>query len=442
MLANCWGNQVPAPMLHDEPLAPPSLTPAVVREPSAPRRRSVRESLYRPQALEDYLRRDLHGALQEATASWGAKLFGASVTLVLTLVLLLVFAKVEVTSRGSAVLRTEKGAPRPIVVQVGGVVIEVLRHTGDMVRAGETILHTDSTLIRREKVDADRKVDLAQAALARAEGTQRRVVESRVQAYDQQASLLLQRVASEETSIQRLQEQLAKYEVLLAHGNVALYQRDEIAERMAQEQRTQLTLKEQVQAIQSQRASLLADYETELWRAKQDVTTAESKLQSLQVGLEQTTIRASQDGYIEALLVHTGDVLQAGTVVAQLVSSSPPGDVIAFLPERDRAYLEVGAEARVELAQLPRTENPPLHAKVRRISRNLATANEFRDALGDEAKTTEPAYRVELELVSDPTEAKVRPLLRSGMLGSTRFVLRKRRLLNVVFAPLQQWVDS
>jgi multidrug efflux pump subunit AcrA (membrane-fusion protein) len=123
-----------------------------------------------------------------------------------------------------------------------------------------------------------------------------------------------------------------------------------------------------------------------------------------------------------------------------LVAGGAPSKIIAFLPERDRAFVTSGAEIRVEVEQLPYAEFGTLKGRVDRVATDLASRYEVTEALGEEAQYPGPSYRVELSLLEDDRAKQLSSKLRAGMLVNARFTLRRRRLISLVLDPLRRWL--
>jgi multidrug resistance efflux pump len=413
--------------------APERTAPKEARAPSPP--------LLRPQAVDAQARRDAEGSLLRANPRWVRGLFFVVASLLSIAVVGASIASVETTSRGPAVLRAPGGA-HPVVVQVNGPVSEVLVKPGDSVAGGDPIVRVDSALVKMEMIDAETRVSLARAALERASGEESRLSEARLALLDLQAQLLSRKERSAEETVVRFRSRLDSYDRLASHGDIARSARDDVTEELARAIRDQIGTQEEMARVRSQRIAGQLEQNASVWKAKQELETAESKLRALELALDQTTVRAPAAGSVEALLVHPGDVLQAGAPIAHLVPAGAPTEIVAFLPERDRAFVADGSPARIEIDQLPSGEFGPLHAIVRRVSHDLASAGEAREALGEDAKLLEPMYRVELSLVDDTQRQRLAPLVRPGMLASARFTLRRRRVIGMIFSPLRKWLDS
>ena len=85
-------------------------------------------------------------------------------------------------------------------------------------------------------------------------------------------------------------------------------------------------------------------------------------------------------------MVSAGQGIQPGALVARLIAAASPSLVTAFVAERDRAFVAVGAEVRVELDQFPFGEFGSVGAKITRITPEAVDAL---DLSGFEAMFTE-----------------------------------------------------
>ena len=114
--------------------------------------------------------------------------------------------------------------------------------------------------------------------------------------------------------------------------------------------------------------------------------------------------------------------------------------MVAFLAEKDRAFVRVGDEALLELDQLPYAEYGTIRARVLRISEFLASPLEIREALGDAQPPALATFRIELQILDARAAQAARVRLRPGMLTDVRFTLRRQRLATLVLDPLRKWL--
>jgi hypothetical protein len=135
-------------------------------------------------------------------------------------------------------------------------------------------------------------------------------------------------------------------------------------------------------------------------------------------------------------------MVSADDVVARLIPDGTPLTVVSFVPERDRAFLAIGATARIEVDQLPSAEFGAINGRITRIGSDVASAAELREALGDHAQVAGPMVRVELTVTDDAQRQKLLPHLRAGSLVGVRYTLRRRRVITLIVEPLRHFLED
>ena len=114
---------------------------------------------------------------------------------------------------------------------------------------------------------------------------------------------------------------------------------------------------------------------------------------------------------------------------------------IAFLEEKDRAFVKEGDLVALELAQYPHAEYGTLRGRVERVGSDLASPTEIKEAFGAAtAPTEDPSFKVVLKLELAPGTKLAQMPLRSGMILKARFTLRRQRLITIAIDPLQRWL--
>jgi len=156
--------------------------------------------------------------------------------------------------------------------------------------------------------------------------------------------------------------------------------------------------------------------------------------------LDQAVLKAPEDGTVEAMLVRPGEAVRAGQALCKLMPRDAALHGVAFLEEKDRAFVRSGDDVQLELDQLPYGEFGTLRARVERISADLASPFELREALGDPPPANQPVFRVELQITDTAAADRAGIPLRSGMLMDARFTLRRRRLITLALEPLRKWL--
>lgn len=397
--------------------------------------------LFRREALDHYYNADSETEAQVLRVSppWTWALFLAFAVIIAAAVAISFIAEVDITSRGRGVMRAPGGV-RVLQTQVGGVVAEVKAKSGQSVDSGQPLLRLESASLEGALLEADRKLVQMRSNLTAFVARQETLYRQRSELLTKRAGILHEREESLDATIERLNKRAQSYDILGQKGIVGSMALDDAAEQLAQAERLRLATREELSQAKLELASLESGRQSDRFRWEQEVQDAETKRNALAFSLNQTSINAPQAGYLEAVLVRPGDVVQPGGAVGRLVAGGAPSKIIAFLPERDRAFVTPGAEIRVEVEQLPYAEFGTLKGRVDRVATDLAARYEVTEALGEEAQYPGPSYRVELSLLEDDRAKQLSSKLRAGMLVNARFTLRRRRLISLVLDPLRRWL--
>ncbi len=416
--------------------------PAAAPGPSAsgaPARRSPESLLFRHEALQAYQRGDGLSAPLDVVP-----LTARVCLLVLALALagglcLAALGEVEITSRARGVMRARAGV-QPLIFETGGVVREVLVNIGDRVDLGQPIVRLDSTALRAAFLQAQSELDTTRAHVERQgraeqleQARERRLLEERI-------ALTRQRIDSQQESVVELRAQQQRYAALQKEGLVPTQTVLDGEQAAAERLRGVLELRDELARLEQQLLELERSRRAAQDERARSVELASARAASARLLLEQTELLAPRQGRVESLMVATGEVVAAGTVVARLVAEDGARLVTAFVPERDRAFVRLGASAHVELDQLPFGEFGSGRARIVRVSSETASAEELARALGAAAPEG-VQFRVELELENDPQTARLTSALGSGSLLTVRLPLRTRSVLGLLFEPLRKWLD-
>jgi membrane fusion protein len=429
----------PAEWHSDEPSEPES-GGVLSSKGSTPEMEPVNpvSSRFREQVVRAYFEPEHAGHLLSATppGAWAVLLVLGSIAVCAFIAAFV--CQVELTSRGRGVLRSASGSS-PVTALVAGTIMEVSVRSGNRVRQGERMASIDSATIKASLLEADQTLALVNSNLKKLQERQKVLFDRRLGLYDQRSSMLERRINSQSESVARLRSRVSTYEKLGEEGVVGKFDEENVREQMEEAARRALSLEEELSQTRLEAAALEAERDTELWKLLREVREAQSRRDALAFSLEQTKISAPRDGIMEAVLVRPGEAIQIGQPIGRLVPEGAPTLVVSFLPERDRAFVHVGTEARIELEQLPVGEFGALHATVYLISQDLASTAEVREALGETSELTEPSYRVELTLLEDAQAKRLSPHLRVGNLSNVRYPLRKRRAITLVLDPLRRF---
>jgi multidrug resistance efflux pump len=230
------------------------------------------------------------------------------------------------------------------------------------------------------------------------------------------------------------------YEGLETSGVVSREDTQNTEQQVSLEERGVLSLHDEHARIKQQLGTLEQSFTNGMNERAHELEQARARRDAARVLLEQTELKASRKGRIESLAVSVGEVVEQGTAVARLVPLGTPSTIVAFVPERDRAFVKCGTEVHVELDQLPVGEFGSARARVTRVSSEIASPKEVERALGAAAPEG-VHFAIELSLLTDSTTQRLTNRLGSGTLLSVRMPLRKRRIIALVFDPIRRALD-
>lgn len=311
--------------------------------------------------------------------------------------------------------------------------------SGQAVKAGTVLARIEVPQVLSQSMEAERQVEAVrkdyQALSARqdaAHAEQARRLAGRIQQLREQVGSLRESIGLCERKLQAKQK-------LHAMGLSSSFEVDDAREALALANRQLGAGLLALDQAGQERAALDARRQEELWQRKVVVQNAEIRRDSLAFLEGQILVRAPEDGVVEALLVRPGEVVQPGQAVGKLIPQGSPLQVVSFLDEKDRAFLRPGDAVHLELEQLPYAEYGTLRARIARISDDLASPFEIREALGEDQKLEGPAFRVELDLTDTRALERANVKLRPGMLMRVRYTLRRQRLVTILLDPLRRW---
>jgi multidrug resistance efflux pump len=422
----------PGPATSCEDGAAPALTTMPVADAAS--------SLFRHQALEAYQRGAALSSPLQVVPLTSRAVLGAVALLLGSALGIVCFGQVDITSRGRGVIRARDGV-QPLLFETGGSVRELLVETGQLVRTGQPIARLDSTSLRATLQQAEAELEAVRAHAAR-EDRQEQIEQERSRALlEQRRALALHMIDSQEASAGELSTERSRYAALLKEGLVGAQAAIDNEQLLAERRRGVLSLQDAVAQLDQQRVALERNRLANQSERAQALRQAEAQRDAAKVMLEQTELVAPQDGRVESIMVAKGQVIQSGTVVARLVNLATPLRVTAFLPERDRAFVAAGTQVRIELDELPYGEFGGAGARVTRVSADTASAEEMAQVLGAAAPLG-VQFRIELDLDEDPNSERLTSRVGSGSLLEVRLPLRKRRVLDLIFAPVRKLLDG
>lgn len=400
---------------------------------------SPESSFYRKEAVEHYLAGDSAARVADISPRWTWLALG-SVSLVILGALLASFVmETEVVGRARGLLRPDGGV-HVLTAGVNGTVIEVLARSGEHLSAEAPFVRLNSSDLQAQLLEAERHLQLIEAdyqsyARRQAAGLEdeRKLLQARIGTLTDQAASFAQ-------STRVFERKLTATRQLRENDLVSSLATDDAEEALAQIRRQHSGVQLQLEQTR-QELSLLDSRRRDLdWETVRELQAARSRVEALRQALRQTTIRVPRSGVVEAISVKPGDVVDRGRVLGELSPSDTDLQVTAFLPEQDRAFVKAGDKVRLELDQLPHLEFGSIEGHIQRVATVLASPQETADAAANGLSLTTATYRMEVQFERRSLERLGFPL-RSGMLVSVRYTLRKQKVLTLVLGPLRKWLE-
>jgi HlyD family secretion protein len=420
-----------APSANRHPAPAPAAEAAVkVAAAAAPASHApaAAERLFRREALQAQQGSGEAGQnLPKPTGSnWGILAVVASLVVVVFVGAL--FASIEVTVKAPGALRAPDGL-RAVESALAGSVVEVKVRAGDEVTEGQLIVKLAVAQLDASLTSKRQELEALKHQNALGEQTDQ-AYSKRIETALRHRRNVLQsrRQLNHELRAQR-RDLLDRTRELVREGagslNQELVTRESLHEAMDAGQMLSSSLADidvQLAEVHNQVAERALAREIEWARAQ----TAVLELETLSARAQ---VRSPAAGRVESLLAKSGDVVQPGQLLAQIVPQGAPRSIVAFLPARETAFVAVGTSARVELESLPVSEFGMARATVKRISADIADPQELAATFGQASPA--PSVRVELEV--DSASEKMAPHLRSGERVIVRLHRRERRIISLMF---------
>jgi multidrug resistance efflux pump len=409
----------------------PSAAQAPARAPDSP--------LFRHEALRAYkLGMRLSTPLKVVPLSTTLVL-GTLGTALLVALAIASFGHIDLVARGRGTIRATEGV-QPLRFEIEGVVRDVLVHEGDVVRAGSVLLRLDSTRLRAALIEAEEQLQAIHDRVQQEDAQARQNYARDKGLLQLRSELTRSRIASQKSTVAAQDAERARYGALAQEGLVPEKSVRETEVIAYQEARSLTALQDELARIDQQRSTLDQSLRAGITQRAHDEREATNRRDTAKLLLQQTELRAARDGRVESLVVGEGDVIEAGRVVARLVSLAKERKVSAFMPESERAFVQAGKEVRVEFDQLPVGEFGSARARVLRVSSEVASQQELERALGAAAPQG-VHFAVTLEMLKDPATSALLARVGSGTLLTARMAVRRRRIIGLVFDPVRKWLD-
>jgi multidrug resistance efflux pump len=313
------------------------------------------------------------------------------------------------------------GRVRLLDAEVGGRVVAVHVHEGQVVEEGALLLTLDSVPLTLELAEIDRELgllrpekielDLMAVALAQYAPEKKTPLEG-LKLHHERFISWLGELELARVGVLRRKQELERLEGLTGLVPAA----DQAAARLAlAEAESSSSL-----ALARHRADVERDRETISRRT--EALEAQRGQKKDQLGRMQ--IRSAVRGLVTfAAVRHVGEVVKPGQQIYQVAPDGTGFAAEVWVPGQQAGFVNPGMEARVDVPTFPEATFGWLKGKVRSISPDVAGP--------DGAPASEPVYRVEIALADDHLTARDGRVgtLRLGLITRARLVVREERLL-------------
>lgn len=192
----------------------------------------------------------------------------------------------------------------------------------------------------------------------------------------------------------------------------------ELAQKQAEGNRVFLESQQKIQQLQVQ----VTQFQAKINETQNRLTTAKAQLQQL-------SLRSPVDGSISSLnLPNPGEVVQPGQTIAEVAPQDTPLVLSAILPNREAGFVKTGMPVQVKLDAFPYQDYGVISGEVISISP---------DSKPDERRGA--VYQVEIALERNSIRDNQTTIpLKAGQTASADIVLRRRRIVDILFDPIKQ----
>lgn len=169
--------------------------------------------------------------------------------------------------------------------------------------------------------------------------------------------------------------------------------------------------------------------QVQLTQLQAKINETQNRLTTAKAQLQQLSLRSPVDGSISSLnLPNSGEVVQPGQTIAEVAPQDTPLVLSAILPNREAGFVKTGMPVQVKLDAFPYQDYGVISGKVTSISP---------DSKPDERLGA--VYQVEIALERNAIRDNQTTIpLKAGQTASADIVLRRRRIVDILFDPIKQ----
>ena len=291
----------------------------------------------------------------------------------------------------------------PVNIRVSGYISEVRFTEHQHVKAGDTLLILDDREYRIKLKDAE-------AALLDARAS-KDILSSGIRTSEVNVSVQDANIAETKARLWQLEQDYRRYANLLAEESVSQQQYEEVKANYEAMQARYDALLRQKSAAQSQ----YSETSKKSGSVEAMILRKEADLEMAQLNLSYTVVTAPFDGYMGRRTLETGQLVQAGQTLSNLVRGDDKW-ITANYKETQISNIYIGQEVRIKVDAI---DNRVFHGKVTAISE--ATGSKYSLVPTDNSAGNFIKVQQRIPVRIDLTDASPDDMnrLRAGMMVET-----------------------
>lgn len=291
----------------------------------------------------------------------------------------------------------------PVNIRVSGYISEVRFTEHQHVKAGDTLLILDDREYRIKLKDAE-------AALLDARAS-KDILSSGIRTSEVNVSVQEANIAETQARLWQLEQDYRRYANLLAEESVSQQQYEQVKANYEAMQARYDALLRQKSAAQSQ----YSETSKKSGSVEAMILRKEADLEMAQLNLSYTVVTAPFDGYMGRRTLETGQLVQAGQTLSNLVRGDDKW-ITANYKETQISNIYIGQEVRIKVDAI---DNRVFHGKVTAISE--ATGSKYSLVPTDNSAGNFIKVQQRIPVRIDLTDASPDDMnrLRAGMMVET-----------------------
>lgn len=291
----------------------------------------------------------------------------------------------------------------PVNIRVSGYISEVRFTEHQHVKAGDTLLILDDREYRIKLKDAE-------AALLDARAS-KDILSSGIRTSEVNVSVQEANIAETKARLWQLEQDYRRYANLLAEESVSQQQYEQVKANYEAMQARYDALLRQKSAAQSQ----YSEMSKKSGSVEAMILRKEADLEMAQLNLSYTVVTAPFDGYMGRRTLETGQLVQAGQTLSNLVRGDDKW-ITANYKETQISNIYIGQEVRIKVDAI---DNRVFHGKVTAISE--ATGSKYSLVPTDNSAGNFIKVQQRIPVRIDLTDASPDDMnrLRAGMMVET-----------------------